>query len=445
MYSIKEHIKQTFKLAYPVMIGQLGIIAMGVVDSLYVGRIGAVPLAASALGNGMFILIMVVGLGVSYAVSPLVSIAAGAGKNENFRNLFQQSFIVNLLLSIFLMLITYFASDILFLLNQPPAVAAYAAGYTKILGISLIPFMVFQTYKQFIEGFFVMKPAMVIVITANVINAFAGWLFIYGNWGFPKGELNGAGIATLCSRCFMMCAMIFYSSRNKYFKEYDVNFKKLTIDIVLIKKILSLGLPSGIQYFFEVCAFTFAAVIVGWYGEKQLAAHQIVLNLSSITYMAILGISSSAAIRVGSFVGKKDIEQTRRAGLVALAMAALLMAFSGAVFISLRNFLPHLYIKNPDVISIASNLLMIAAFSQMFDGAQAVGIGILRGITDVKIPTLITFVAYWLIALPVAYILSTYAKLQVAGVWLGLMTGLVFASVMLGARFIRRSKKVIEI
>lgn len=444
MLTIKQHIKETVSLAYPVMIGQLGIIAMGVVDSLYVGRIGAAPLAASALGNGIFILIMVIGIGVSYAVSPLVSIASGAGKNEDFRNIFHQSFIVNFILSVILAVLTYFASGILFLLNQPAAVVGYAAGYTKILGISLIPFMVFQTYKQFIEGFFLTKPAMIIVISANVINAFAGWLFIYGNWGFPKGELNGAGIATLCSRIFMMAAMILYCRRSVYFKKYDISFKNLHPDFKLIKKILSLGLPSGMQYFFEVCAFTSAAVIVGWFGEKQLAAHQIVLNLSSISYMAILGISAASAIRVGSFVGKGDIAGTRKAGFVSLILAASLMAVSGSVLIMFKNYLPNLYIHNQEVISIASRLIVIVAILQVFDGTQSVGIGILRGITDVKIPTVITFIAYWLIALPSAFILSTVANLKVEGVWLGLMAGLFFAAAMLTGRFYKRSKKLIE-
>ena len=445
MLSYKEHIKQTINLAYPVMIGQLGIISMGVVDSMFVGRIGSAPLAASALGNGFFVLIMVIGLGVSYAVSPLVSISAGAGKHDQFKNLFQQSYIINFLLSIFLMTLTYFASDLLFLLNQPPEVAKYAAGYTKIIGISLVPLMVFQTHKQFIEGFFVMKPAMVIVIAANFINAFAGWLFVYGNLGFPRWELNGAGIATLCSRIFMMAAMIFYCRRNEYFVKYKVNMKKLKPDFNLIKKILSLGLPSGMQYFFEVCAFTFAAVIVGWLGEKQLASHQIVLNLSSIAYMAILGISSSAAIRVGSFVGQKDTGETRKAGFVALQLAFMFMFIVGCIYILFSKNLPELYIKDAAVIAITSKLIWISAFSQLFDGTQAVGVGILRGITDVKIPTIITFIAYWVVALPTAYILSFPAGMGVTGVWLGLMAGLTFSATMLSTRFYIRSKRTIEL
>lgn len=443
MLSIKEHIKQTVSLAVPVMIGQLGYIAMGVVDSLLVGRVGPVPLAASALGNGLFILILVVGLGVSYAVSPLVSISAGANKTDEFRKIFQQSFIVNVILSFALFLVSFFSANILFYLNQPPEVAKYAVQYTRILSISIVPLMIFQTYKQFIEGFSLMKPAMIIILMANIVNACIGWILIYGNFGMPRLELNGAGTATLCSRIFMMTVLIFYVANRSDFKKMGIDLKSIKPDFRLIKKILALGLPSGLQYFFEVGSFTAAAIIVGWLGTNALASHQIALNLASITYMAILGISSSSAIRVGGYVGKNDISGTRKAGFVSLALAASLMAVSGLIFILFKDSLPLLYIKNAEVIKITSKLILIAAFFQVFDGTQAVGLGVLRGITDVKIPTVITFIAYWIIALPLAYLFSFPLHMGIEGVWIGISSGLIFSAIMLTFRFHIRSKKTI--
>jgi multidrug resistance protein, MATE family len=440
MLSIKDHIKQTISLALPVVIGQLGYIIMGVVDSVYVGRIGAAPLAASALGNGLFFLILVVGLGVSYAISPIVAILVGGGKTSEYRNIFHQSFIVNLVIGFILMVLTFLFSGILYHLGQPIEVTQYAVSYTRILGISIIPVMVFQTYKQFIEGFSIMKPAMYITLFANIINALMGLVMIYGNLGMPRLELSGAGIATFSSRIFMMIAMIVYVVKNEKFRAFEINLKNMKLDFKQMKKLLSLGLPSGMQYFFEVGAFTAAAVIVGWLGTYQLAAHQIALNLASITYMTMVGISSAAAIRVGNFVGKKDIMGTRKAGFVALGLAFSIMSVCGVCFVLLKNVLPALYIDDSAVIKITADLLLIVAFFEIFDGTQAVALGVLRGITDVKLPTIITFVAYWVVALPLGYLLGFPLGFGVQGVWIGLSVGLIVSATMLTLRFILRSK-----
>ncbi|MEO8399372.1 MAG: MATE family efflux transporter, partial [Ignavibacteriaceae bacterium] len=367
MLSIKEHIKKTFLLAYPVIIGQLGFMMMGVVDSLMVGKLGATPLAAASLGNSLTIVIFIIGFGVSFAVTPLVAISVGARKFELCGIYFRQSFLVNLALSVILLLITYLCSDLLFLFNQPNEVAVQASSYTKILGLSAIPAMMFQTYKQFIEGLSIMRPAMVITLVANLVNAFINWIFIYGNFGFPALGLDGAGWATFSSRIFMALVLMVYVMKNKSFKVYDVSFHFKNINIPIIKKILGLGLPSGFQYFFETGAFGFAVIMVGWLGTKALAAHQIAINLASISFMAALGISAAGGIRVGNAVGKQEITQIRRAGFSGLFLGASVMACAGIIFITLRNYLPTLYINDKEVISIASSLLVIAAIFQIFD------------------------------------------------------------------------------
>jgi MATE family, multidrug efflux pump len=213
----------------------------------------------------------------------------------------------------------------------------------------------------------------------------------------------------------------------------------------VIKKILSLGLPSGIQYFFEVGAFSFAVVMVGWLGTKQQAAHQIAINLASISFMAVLGISVAGSIRVGNAVGMRDISETRRAGFTASLLGASVMLVSGLIFILFRNFLPTLYINDQEVISYASSLLIIAALFQLSDGTQAVGIGILRGLTDVKIPTAITFIAYWIVGLPVGYLLGFTFGLNVQGIWIGLLLGLTTSAILLTLRFNSRSKHLVNV
>jgi len=238
----------------------------------------------------------------------------------------------------------------------------------------------------------------------------------------------------------MMIILILYVNRSERFKHYDLRLAVNKIDLPKIKKILSLGLPSGFQYFFEVGAFSFAVVMVGWLGAKSLAAHQIAINLASISFMAVTGISAAGGIRVGNAVGKADITETRRAGFSAIILGVSIMFCAGVIFIFFRNYLPSLYISDHEVIIMASDLLVIAAIFQIFDGTQAVGIGILRGLTDVKIPTIITFIAYWVISLPIGYLLGFTFSLGVQGVWIGLLIGLASSAVMLTLRFNFKSK-----
>jgi MATE family multidrug resistance protein len=440
----KNHIINTFTLAIPVIIGQLGLIMMGVVDSLMVGELGSEYLAAAALSNHIVILILIVGLGVSMAVTPLVAIAVGAKRFDETQLLFKQSVIVNTAFGILMTALILISSELIIYLNQPPLVVKYASSYTKILAISIIPWMMYQSYKQFIEGLSVTHPPMVVTIVANIVNAFVNWILIFGNMGFPRLELDGAGIATSTSRIFMLVMLVIYTNKSMRFGDYDLSLLIKKVEITIVKKILRLGLPSGFQYFFEVGAFSFAVVMIGWLGTKPLAAHQIAINLASISFMAVTGISAAGGIRVGNAVGRGDINETRRAGFSAIILGILIMFSAGIIFITFRNFLPRLYVSDQEVIFIASSLLVIAAIFQIFDGTQAVGIGILRGLTDVKFPTIITFIAYWVISLPLGYLLGFTFNLGVQGIWIGLLIGLASSAVMLTLRFNYKSKYRIQ-
>jgi MATE family multidrug resistance protein len=418
---------------------------MGVVDSLMVGVLGPVPLAAASLGNSLTILIFIVGIGVSFAVTPLVAISVGAKKFTECGIYFRQSLLVNVTFALILMSVTIFCSELIIYFNQPVEVIGIAKSYTKILGLSAIPMMLFQTYKQFIEGLSIMKPAMIITILANIVNGFTNWILIFGNLGFPALGLDGAGWATFSSRLFMASGLMIYVMNKQFFKQYDVSFHFKNINIPVIKKILSLGLPSGIQYFFEVGAFAFAVLMIGWLGTNQLAAHQIAINLASISFMVVLGLSTAGSIRVGNAVGEQNVKSVRQAGFTTILLAICFMAMSGLVFIVFRNLLPTLYIDNDAVISIASSLLVIAALFQLSDGIQAVGVGILRGLTDVKIPTAITFIAYWVVGLPTGYLLGFNLGYDVEGVWVGLLAGLTTSAVLLTLRFNIKSKQIISV
>ncbi len=357
---------------------------------------------------------------------------------------FASPFLINIVTGFVIAAIIWGASFLLVYIDQPPEVVAQAQSYARILGFSGIPWMVFASYKQFIEGFSVMRPSMFVVLLANIINALINWLLIFGKGGFPALGLDGAGWATFSSRVFMAVIMMTYVMQAEYFKKYDVTFHFKSLNTQIIKKILALGLPSGIQYFFEVGAFSFAVVMVGWLGTYQLAAHQIAINLASISFMCALGVSAAGSIRVGNAVGRKNIEETRRAGFTAIIISGSIMGAFGIIFIIFRNILPAFYIDNPQVISFAASILIVAAIFQVFDGVQAVGIGILRGLTDVKGPTLITFIAYWVLALPIGYILGFTFDYGIVGVWIGLLLGLAVSATLLTLRFNSKSKHLID-
>jgi MATE family, multidrug efflux pump len=438
----RKDIRQTLNLATPIVIGQLGHMMMGVVDSIMVGKIGAAPLAAASISNGIFIIILILGYGISMAISPLVAKYHGSKEFEKCGIVLRQGLLVNVTTSIILFAVLFVIADVIALLNQPQEIVEQAIKYTKTLGWSMIPVMLFQTYRQYAEGLSIMRPAMVVTLSANVINIFTNWVFIFGNLGMPAFGLVGAGIATFFSRIYMAIALIWYISSSKRFKPFDptLHFKK--IDWSMMKKILAIGLPSGFQYFFEVSAFAGSSIIIGWIGTNALAAHQIALNLASITYMFALGISAAATVRVSNAVGFKSIDKIRNAGFSAILMGATVMGFFGIMFVIFRYVFPSFYIADVNVIQIAASLLIIAAFFQIFDGTQAVGLGILRGIADVKAPTVITFLAYWVVGLPVGYILGFHFDMGVQGVWIGLSIALAISALSLSFRFNYKSKSV---
>lgn len=442
MKSYRQHLKETIKLAFPIALGQLGHIMMGVVDSIMVGKVGAASLAAASLVNGLFFLILVLGFGMTFAISPLIAIAKGENKLDQCGVILNHGVFVNSVFSVVLMIIVFLFSYLIPLLNQAPDVTLLAVSYMQILSASIIPFILFACYRQFLEGLSIPNPPMLIAILANLLNAFFNWIFIYGNLGFNAMGLDGAGYATTITRWIMTIALLGFVIKNQGLKIYKPQPHFNNLDNTLIRKIVGIGLPSGLQYFLEVAAFSFATVMVGWLGKIPLAANQIALNLASISYMIILGISFAGTVRVGEEFGRKNIEGVRRAGFSAIVLATSIMFSSGLFFILFRNFIPTLYIGNPEVIVIASNLLIIAALFQISDGLQASGIGILRGITDVKIPLYVSFTSYWLLGIPTGYLLGFVFNLGAVGIWIGSFVGLTGLGIFLLFRFNHKTRKI---
>lgn len=443
----KEYIssyKKTFTLAFPVVLSQLGHILVGVADSIMVGRTGAVPLAAVSLGNSIFSVILMLGLGLSYGITPLVASADGVKDHAASSLYFRHGIVVNAAAALLLFVLLYLTVPAINYMNQPPGVAAAAISYLRISLVSLIPLMLFQTFKQFAEGLSFTKQAMYISISANLLNVALNYVLIYGKLGFEPMGIRGAALATLIARVVMAAVMIYYIYTSQRYKIYKLALNLTGYSKAIFGKILNIGVPVALQMVFEVGAFAFAAIMIGWYGANELAAHQIALNMAATTYMMASGISAAATVRVGNQYGLNDKHQLRVAGYSAFNIIIAFMFVCALVFIVGRHFLPSLYIKDPQVIDMAGSLLVIAAFFQLSDGVQVVGLGVLRGMADVKIPTAITLVAYWVVGLPFGYFLSSYFDLGVFGIWYGLLTGLSFAAIFLFYRFYYLSRKRIR-
>jgi MATE family multidrug resistance protein len=439
----KEHFKRNYLLAYPVVLSQLGHVLVGTVDSMMVGRVGTNELAAAAIANAVFSVMMMFGIGVSFGLTPLIAISDGRDETSRGAKLLKNSLVTNLFFGLLLSSMLLFGGYVLDLLDQPKSVVILAKPYLQVIGLSLIPFMFFQTFKQFAEGLSFTKQAMYISIAANIVNIFLNYILIFGAFGVAPMGLLGAGIATLIARVLMALAFFMFVYKATIFKKYWHYFRSITTEWPTVKELLNLGVPTGLQYIFEVGAFASAAIMIGWMGTIPLAAHQVAMNLASISYMMSTGISAAATVRVGNQLGKHNYSTMKIAGYTCFIMAAIFMIFTGIVFTVFSTWLPSLYTSDQDVITTAASLLIIAAIFQLSDGIQVVGLGVLRGLGDVKIPTLVTFTAYWIIGLPAGYLLAFKLNMAEKGVWYGLLIGLSITAVILFYRFRKKSNSLI--
>jgi multidrug resistance protein, MATE family len=440
--TIRQHIKTNFFLAYPVMISMLGQVMTGVADSIMIGRTGATPLAASSLANVVFMLLLTFGIGVSYAITPYVAEAEGKHDKTLIVDLLKHGLIINLVTGLILVIIILLTQFSFYHINQPEEVVDLALPYLRIISFSILPFMIFQTFRQFGEGLHSTRMAMVIVIVCNLINILLNYVLIYGKFGFPALGLNGAGWATLIARILMGVLMALYIYYGEKFRSFRAGFAFGNYSSKLISRMLNIGIPAGIQFIFEVSAFGFSAIMMGWLGTTALAAHQIAINLATISYMTTSGLGAAATIRIGSYLGKGDGRSLRTAGFTLMSMALVLMFLWGIAFVILRHELPALYINDSAVIGMAAPLLIIAGLFQLSDGMQVVCAGALRGLQDVKIPSLMIFVAYWIIGLPLGYWLGFPLGHGANGIWIGLLIGLTITALAMFFRFRSLSRQV---
>ncbi len=433
--TIKTHIKESFHLAYPVMLSNLGHVMIGVVDNIMVGHLGAVHLAAAGLATVIFNVLMLFGIGVSYAITPLVAEADGERNDKSIIETLRHGLVINFVNGLILVGVVLIGKNLLYHLDQQADVVELAIPFLSILTFSLVPMLIFQSFKQFAEGLSNTKPALVIIVLTNLVNIALNYMFIYGHAGFPAMGLIGSGWATLTSRTFMALSMAAYIYYLPAFRKYRAGFSIGNYAKEKFSKMLHIGIPAGVQFIFEVAAFDFSLVMMGWLGATTQAAHQIAINLATISYMTTAGLAAAATIRVSYFLGRKDFKNLRLASYTLLIMALVMMTACALVFILGRNILPGLYVEDSEVLAIASSLLILAGLFQLSDGTQVVCIAALRGLQDVKIPSVLIFISYWVIGLPLGYWLAFTLGYGAIGIWLGLSIGLTLTAIAMFLRF----------
>jgi MATE family multidrug resistance protein len=452
---LKNYTKEfnyNLKLAFPVILGMVGHIFVSFADNIMVGQLGAAELAAVSLGNSFFFIAMSLGVGFASAITPIVAEADSSKNILGVRNAFKHGLILCSISSIFLYIAMVLATPFMYKMNQPSDVVDLAIPYLNIISLSIIPLVVFEALKRFSDGLSRTKYPMYATVLANIINITINYLLIFGSFGFPKLGVVGAGLGTLISRIIMVFFLWIIFIKKEKFKLYVFDLKFKVIDSKIFKKIINIGFPSALQMLFEVGMFTAAIWISGVLGKNFQAANQIAFNLSAMTFMVGVGLSVAAMIRVGNQKGLSDFVSLRRIAFSVFILTLLIEIVFAVMFLLLRDWLPTLYldtnniaktIENSEVILIASELLVIVALFQIFDGLQVAILGALKGMQDVKIPTLITFIAYWIIGFPICFYLGLYTSLKSSGIWIGLSIGLISASIMLYLRFNYLTKKLI--
>lgn len=435
------YFKQIAILSLPIIVGQLGIVLMGVADVIMIGKLEPVQLAAASLANAIYFFIAILGIGTLSAVSPLVAKSKGAANLNECASWLKQAIFASVLLSIFIGIVIFTITQNLHWFKQTQAVTQLAKNYLHLLNIGTFPMLLFLALKQYSDGLGVTRPSAIITIIALLINVFLNWVLIYGNWGATPLGLVGAGIATTFARIIMAVSLFIYVKTQAIYKPY-LQPNKQEDNTAYLKQIFKIGIPSGLQYFFEVGAFAFAAIMIGWINEFALAAHQVAINIASISYMIATGISAGGSIAVGEALGRKNKKDIIDAGRSALLLGAIFMTFCAFILASFAPQIIALYTTDEQVVKMSVYLLYIAAFFQLSDGIQCVGLGILRGIGDTKIPTIITIFAYWVIGIPFGYVLCFKLNQSLYGVWMALLIGLTLSAWLLSNRFLKESAKI---
>lgn len=437
-----EQAKKTLQLAFPVILGEVAQMMLGIIDTAMVGAVSYKQLAAAALVMSVINIPYVFGIGITISVSQLVSMANGRRDKKLVSHYLFNGFCLCAISAVVISLAIELSKNILFHLDQDPVVAQLALPYLQIMGWSVIPMLLFLALKQFTDGLEFTKTAMILSLAALPLNAFLNWLLIYGNWGFPRLELPGAGYATLITRVFIFVVLTLIILYHRTFQKY-IAIRSLSwyLRWHTFKELLHIGIPSSFQITMEAGAFAVSGILIGTLGAVTQAAHQIALSIASLTFMVSMGLSQAGSIRTSNAFGRNDRQTINLIGKSTIIMALIYGSCCAIIFILFKNQLPLIFNGNKEVVSMAAYLLLFAALFQVSDSTQAVTAGLLRGIKDVKVPTFFIAIAYWVIGIPLGCLLAFHFKMGAAGIWTGFIAGLTFSATFLSFRFRKMIRK----
>ena len=439
---LRQEARQTVHIAIPLILGELAQIALSLIDTAMVGAVNYKQLAAVALVTSVMNIPFVFGIGITLSVSQMVSMAHGENNKSLTSHYFYNGFWLCALFALIIALGLELGKNILFHLGQDPEVARLGLPYLQLMGWSVLPMMLFFALKQFTDGLQFTRVGMILSFIALPLNAFLNWLLIFGHWGFPRLEIIGAGWGTLITRLLLFIILGIIILWHPLFKRYiAVRKRQWHLHWPTQKALLHIGLPSSLQISMEAGAFALSGILIGMIDAISLAAHQIALSLASLTFMVSMGLSQAGSIRTSNAFGARNWPKIALIGKSTLLMALLYGTCCGTIFILFRHRLPYLFNDNAAVVATAGWLLLFAAIFQISDSIQATGAGLLRGIKDMKTPTLFIAISYWIIGIPVGCLLAFHFHQGAAGIWIGLILGLSASALFLSRRFLQMTRK----
>jgi len=416
--------------------------SLHLLDTAMIGFVGYKELAAASLVLQVINIPFIFGIGITISVAQMVSMAQGRHDRQLVSHYFFNGILLCLVAGLFISLGLHLGKNVLWHLGQDPEVVQLALPFMGLMSTSIIPMILFMALKQFADGLQYTKTAMVLSLSAIPINFLLNWLLIYGNWGFPRLELEGAGYATLITRTLICVALVFVILKHRVFRPFmAVRKNQWKLRKAAMKQLLKIGIPSSLQIGMEAGAFAVSGIIIGTISAQAQAAHQIALSCASFTFMVSLGLSQAGSIRVSNAFGARQLTRIGFIGKSTLGLALIYGVLCCIIFMVFRWQLPTFFNHETEVITIAATLLLFAAIFQISDALQAIAAGLLRGVKDVNIPTLFIAIAYWVLGIPIGCLLAFYYNMGANGIWLGLIIGLSFSAIFLTFRFLKWGRK----
>lgn len=433
---LRRHVASTWAIAWPVIFGHIGNQMTHIADTVMVGRLGSEALAGVSLSNNVYLIPFLLGVGIAAGITPFVGRANGARDMAEVGRLLGDASVFGLLGGVLVALFSVPFIGFIPLIADDPAMVSVAQEYFLVSVMSIAPYILFTAVRNVFDGMARTKAPAVILVLGNILNVILNWMFIYGELGMPALGAVGAAWATLLARVVMAGSLVYIAYR---YLPPEVRSVRLPLrrHIERMKPIISTGAPIALQIILEVGAFAGGGLMIASIGAVPTAAHQIAINIASTTFLISMGIASAGTVNLSNLIGAKKYRQLRLAGRTTVMMSLVFMASMGVVLVLFRELLPKLYVGDtqPEVVALASHLLLIAAAFQLFDGLQVTAMGVLRGIDDMKVPTVFAFIGYWVVTVPISWACGLWLGYGVDGVWWGYLAGLIVASILLIARF----------